>query len=699
MKILSLHLRNIRSYVNETITFPEGRVLLSGDIGSGKTTILLAIEFALFGLLRGKTRGNTLLRYGTDKAEVSLTLHIDNKEITIHRSLKRSKRSIRQDKTWLKIDGEKTECTATELKANVIDLLGYPQSMVSGSKNMVYRYSVYTPQEKMKQILSASKENRLKKIRKIFRIDKYQRLTDNADTYRKELRSRIRSLDGVEKKIQTLKKDIEDIQEKIKNTSKKIKQKKSQQKKVKENVQKIKQKLEETKKIKETYQDLQRKKSTLQETVKNKKETLKTLEKKRKRKQAKLKKDLEKPKEPQRTEEEIQKTQEKLENISTKNTEKISTKKAKITQLQQKKKKVQRKKQRIGSLETCPKCKQKVDEQHKQKLEDEYSNQIQEAKQEIKSLEKELSKHQTKKKKIESRKKKIKTLLTKTRRYQKNLASYKQQKKQRQDLKEDLEEITKERQKTKENIENAEEKLKEIKEKLKDIAPNIEAQKDIEQKKEQEQSQLKSIEVSLAKYKQQQTHNQEEKERLQEEKKKRDVEKKKKETYAVRENWLKEQFQNLTSLIEKHVFLTLHRSFNETFQSFFKDLIEADSIEARIDSEFSPIITQNGYDSTIDNLSGGEKTSVALAYRLGLNHTINEKMQDVKTKSILILDEPTDGFSSDQLDRFRDILDSLHTTQTIIVSHEPKMESVTEKILRVQKNNESSHVTTTQEVL
>ena len=49
MILKQLSLQNIRSYLNETVTFPDGNVLLSGDIGGGKSTILLAVEFALFG--------------------------------------------------------------------------------------------------------------------------------------------------------------------------------------------------------------------------------------------------------------------------------------------------------------------------------------------------------------------------------------------------------------------------------------------------------------------------------------------------------------------------------------------------------------------------------------------------------------------------------------------------------------------------
>ena len=61
MQLKKLKIRNIRSYKEGEIDFPEGSTLLMGDIGSGKTSILLAIEFALFGLQPGQ-KGNSILR-------------------------------------------------------------------------------------------------------------------------------------------------------------------------------------------------------------------------------------------------------------------------------------------------------------------------------------------------------------------------------------------------------------------------------------------------------------------------------------------------------------------------------------------------------------------------------------------------------------------------------------------------------------
>ena len=63
--------------IEEEIIFPEGSLLLAGDIGSGKSSVLMAIEYALFGLQPGQ-KGNSLLRNNTQTGEVSLELEINN---------------------------------------------------------------------------------------------------------------------------------------------------------------------------------------------------------------------------------------------------------------------------------------------------------------------------------------------------------------------------------------------------------------------------------------------------------------------------------------------------------------------------------------------------------------------------------------------------------------------------------------------
>lgn len=91
MIIKSLTLHNIRSYKDhEPIKFSLGSMLFEGDVGSGKSTILSAIEFALFGL--GDIDGRHLLRGKENEGWVLLEFEVDGKEYRVFRSLVRRRK-------------------------------------------------------------------------------------------------------------------------------------------------------------------------------------------------------------------------------------------------------------------------------------------------------------------------------------------------------------------------------------------------------------------------------------------------------------------------------------------------------------------------------------------------------------------------------------------------------------------------------
>ena len=160
-------------------------------------------------------------------------------------------------------------------------------------------------------------------------------------------------------------------------------------------------------------------------------------------------------------------------------------------------------------------------------------------------------------------------------------------------------------------------------------------------------------------------------------------------------HWLEEFFLGLTYTLEKQVLGRIHALFSRMFQEWFSILIDDEGIFSRVDDTFQPVIEQNGYEIPFSMLSGGEKTSASLAYRLALNRVINDVIHHIKTKDLLILDEPTDGFSSEQLDKVREVLEKLNLAQIIIVSHEAKIESFVEKVIQIRKEGQMSRVITT----
>ncbi|HIH11517.1 TPA: AAA family ATPase, partial [Candidatus Woesearchaeota archaeon] len=140
MLLTQLTLNNIRSYSSETIAFPQGSILLAGDIGSGKSSLLMAIEFALFGASRPDLPAEALLRKGTTQGSIELSFILQDKHITIKRSLKKEKDTIKQLPGHIIINDIKKELMPTELKAEILALLGYPEDMLTKNKNYLFRY-------------------------------------------------------------------------------------------------------------------------------------------------------------------------------------------------------------------------------------------------------------------------------------------------------------------------------------------------------------------------------------------------------------------------------------------------------------------------------------------------------------------------------------------------------------------------------
>ena len=216
MLIKSLKLHNIRSYKDEEIDFPNGSILLSGDIGSGKSTILLAIEFALFGTDTERVSGAALLRQGASEGSVQLTFEVEEKEFTIIRCLKKAKDAIAQTSGTIITDGKRRELMPVELKSEMINLLGYPEELATKKRNLIYSYTVYCPQEQMKAILSDQAESRLDTLRKIFGIDKYKRIRENMAILGRELKTKQREMEAQIEDLERKKSDLEQKKERAK---------------------------------------------------------------------------------------------------------------------------------------------------------------------------------------------------------------------------------------------------------------------------------------------------------------------------------------------------------------------------------------------------------------------------------------------------------------------------------------------------
>jgi len=213
MLLKKLKIKNIRSYKEQVIEFPEGSTLLMGDIGSGKTSVLLALEFALFGLQPGQ-KGNSLLRNNEADASVVLEFEVDGNNVIIERSLKKSGKSMAQADICISVNNERFEGSVTEIKNKILSLLNYPPEFAKKT-NDLFRFTVYTPQEEMKQIIQESNDVRLNTLRHVFGIDKYKRIEENIEILTSRIRQEIRIKEAEMGNVDSKKQQVKEKQDSL----------------------------------------------------------------------------------------------------------------------------------------------------------------------------------------------------------------------------------------------------------------------------------------------------------------------------------------------------------------------------------------------------------------------------------------------------------------------------------------------------
>jgi len=243
----------------------------------------------------------------------------------------------------------------------------------------------------------------------------------------------------------------------------------------------------------------------------------------------------------------------------------------------------------------------------------------------------------------------------------------------------------------KENL-SLQDAIKELKDRIEQVKEQLEGMDDLEQtyqklRKELEQAQgaEREVEIQFNKMLERKEGIIRSMNELAEEIEKKEIAHVKVKRLQEVHHWLTEYFMNTMEAIERQVFARVYHEFNSLFEHWFTLLVEDAVLIARLDDSFTPVLQQNGYDTRLEHLSGGEKTACALAYRLALNKVINGLITNIQTKDLLILDEPTDGFSAEQLDKMREVLQELGQKQVVIVSHEPKIESFVDHVLKVRK--------------
>ncbi len=673
-------LNNIRSYKNQEIVFPGGSTLLSGDVGSGKTSILIGIEFALFGLQPGQ-RGTSLLRNGEKEGGVVLEFEVGNKNVIVERTLKRGK-TVSQDYCAITIDGEKREFSVTELKDKVLGILGYPREF-SKKQNILYKFTVYTPQEEMKQIILEDPETRMNTLRHVFGIDKYKKILENVSTLASKLREEKRLKEG---QIEYLEQDKANLASKedeleakhynLASVEKELFLKIEKRKKIQEGKDETARKIEERNKL---QQEIEKTKIM----ISNKKETLLN----NTRLSGQIESQIKELLDLKFNEEEGKELEQQID-LRKKEKEQLNEENLKITSqinsLNLKNQENEAVKSKIREIEICPTCLQNVEPVYKSNV--------------LNNIDLDISENSKKLEKLTSEKKTILEAITKVYEHifskEKQLNEFNLLKIMLRELEEKgkrLEEIQRLNGLIQKDIEILNQHTEVLSMSVFELSKFENLFKEKQKEFEESLNEERMAEIKVAELKKEievfSRYTEELRERI-----KKTGEIREKLIYLTKlESWLSKNFTFLVSLIEKKVMIKLKTDFSKLFARWFSMLV-SETFEVRLDDDFTPIVESQDYEIDYPYLSGGERTAIALAYRLSLNQVLNSLLSRIKTHDIIILDEPTDGFSEQQLDKMRDVLRQLEVKQLIIVSHEQKIESFVENVIRFKKEHGVSKI-------
>jgi exonuclease SbcC len=181
VKIEIVQLENVRSHVKSTVPFTRGFNCLVGGLGCGKSSVLYAVDFALFGDAIGSRSFEYLLREDADWGRVTVQFTQNGRTYKLIRGVKRKGKSITQNFEELKLFEDeklvasmKTDAIAEQFKA------------ITGLDKELYREIVWFRQEHLKELLDAAPRDRQRRLDELFGLSDYEAAWSNIAQYQRD---------------------------------------------------------------------------------------------------------------------------------------------------------------------------------------------------------------------------------------------------------------------------------------------------------------------------------------------------------------------------------------------------------------------------------------------------------------------------------------------------------------------------------
>ena len=690
MRIETVVLENIRSHVNSKVDFKKGFNCLVGGLGTGKSSILYAIDFVLFGDPLGRSY-DYLLREGADIGKVALKFIHNGKEYTIIRALRRRNNRISQDMEQLKFfEGEKliashkNEAVAEQLKA------------ITGLDQDLFRELIWIRQEHLKELLDVRPRERQKRLDELFGLSDYEvawkNLGELGRDYKKEKEILEKDYDvvAINEIQQEYNKSVEELarlDEELQSIRKILVEKEA-------SLHQIEERLKSLEEMQAKMEAVEREIAELKASIASNEELCSRIKEQIQQRKIRLE---ELQHEFYMLESEENKWRSQLEkigidpNISLDELKNyISTVNEQISQImgeqEATRKEIRTTQQRWNTLTTqsiCPLCLQPLTGEYKQSLLQRMNEENAERQTRLSTLQKELEELQNLKKTADNIASNLQTLLYK----RETLTS------QMEGEKGEIERLSLDLEKKQKVVEDLKKRLEELKsQKIEFDLTELQRVRESRDELFREYSRLKS-QLSLLESRKIDVGKRidELKQRIDSAQNKIDKLNKCREIIEIIDS-IRDGYRNIQPKLRTEFVKTLERFVQQVLDTLTGE--ESSLLQIKIDETYSPIVISEGYKREVSNLSGGERTLLAFAYRLGIGQLIMQSRTGFGLH-LLILDEPTEslGREDGSIDRLAEAISRLKTIEQIIaVTHSEAFAEKAEHVIRLEKENNVSHV-------
>jgi exonuclease SbcC len=691
LKLESMKLENIRSHVKTVVQFGDGFNCLVGGLGQGKSTVLYAFDFVLFGDPLGRSY-DYLLREDAEEGTVTAVFVQNGRTYKLQRALQRKGKGISQDIDQLKfyrdgrlVAGTKNDAVAEELKA------------LTGLDKNIFREVVWVRQEHLKELLDITPRQRQTKLDKLFGLSDYNVAWSELHQFEREYETEKNVLerDADVTRISKLEADYISAVEEFSAVTSQLKDAKEKGAKAESVLEEANANLEGLEELRKTTDALQRKEVQIQTNIANIQNRSRELAEQTetgKRRLDEQEKQLKQMETQEKSHRNVlqetglgeDKTLEDLrdylgaveEQLRVIGGEQEATKREIGTSLN-----------RISSLiaeNKCPTCLQTLTGDYKKSL----LENIQEEKADRTNKLAELEKKHTKLKSLHS------TVNNAFSNLQQLIPRIKDIKGQIAEKHESLSKLSTE-------AEAAQKQEKKLQKQLDETREEI-AKFDVTELESARKQQKNAFTEHLnAKHE-------------------RDSLEQRKADLALRVDELKERLDNAQKKIERkekigkllgildriraayrNIQPKLRSEFIKYLQSTVQQMLDSlvgdvgPTLNVKIDETYSPFVSsEEGYEREVSNLSGGERTLLAFAYRIGIGQLIMQSRTG-HGLYMLLLDEPTEslGREDGSVERLAEAVSRLKAIEQIIaVTHNEAFAEKAEHVIRIEKEAGESQV-------